>query len=68
MLTEAWTLGSIDYGAGEIRSGFTILALMTNDELLRLVREFTREFDKIQVEELAERLLRTLLRDRRNKC
>src|SRR6516165_7525932 len=32
MLTEAWTLGSIDYGAGQIRTGFTILALATNDE------------------------------------
>ena len=27
MLTEAWLLGSVDYGAGQIRSGFTILAL-----------------------------------------
>jgi len=52
MLTEAWTLGSIDYGAGEVRGGFTILALVTSDELLRLVREVTREFDKIVVESL----------------
>jgi type VI secretion system protein VasG len=52
MFTEAWTLGSIDYAAGQIRSGFTILALVTNDELLRLVREVTREFDMIQVESL----------------
>ena len=28
MLTEAWTIGSIDYGAGQIRSGFAILALV----------------------------------------
>src|SRR5665811_1791419 len=33
MLTEAWTIGSIDFEAGQIRSGFTILALVTNDEL-----------------------------------
>src|SRR5664280_345762 len=52
MFTEAWTLGSIDYAAGQIRSGFTILALVTNDELVRLVREVTREFDMIQVESL----------------
>src|SRR5215469_2371081 len=52
MLTEAWTLGSIDYSAGEIRSGFTILALVTNEELARMVREVTREFEKIQPEGL----------------
>ena len=52
MFTEAWTLGSIDYAAGQIRSGFTILALVTNDELIRLIREVTREFDMIQVESL----------------
>ena len=52
MFTEAWTLGSIDYGAGQIRSGFTILALVTNDELARLVREVSQEFQKIEPEAL----------------
>ena len=33
MMTEAWTVGSIDYGAGQVRSGFTILALVTDEEL-----------------------------------
>ncbi len=28
MLTEAWTIGSIDYDAAQIRTGFTILALV----------------------------------------
>ena len=50
MLTEAWTLGSIDYGAGQVRSGFTILALATNDELVRLMRDVSREFQKVQAE------------------
>jgi type VI secretion system protein VasG len=48
MLLEAWTLGSIDYGAAQVRTGFTILALATNDELVRLMREVSREFQKIQ--------------------
>src|SRR5512136_1986022 len=52
MLTEAWTLGSIDYGAAQIRSGFTILALVANDELARLMRETSREFQKIEAESL----------------
>src|SRR6267142_2159695 len=52
MLTEAWTLGSIDYGAGKIRTGFTVLALVTNEELARLVREVSKEFQKIQADSL----------------
>jgi type VI secretion system protein VasG len=52
MLTEAWTLGSIDYGAGQIRTGFTVLALATNEELARLVREVSKEFQKIQADSL----------------
>ena len=34
MLVSAWTLGSIDFNAGQIRTGFTILALVADDELL----------------------------------
>lgn len=48
MLIEAWTVGSIDYSAGQVRTGYTILALATNDELVRLLREVSREFQKIQ--------------------
>ena len=47
MMTEAWTIGSIDYNAGQVRTGFTILALTTNDELRRLGREISREFQKV---------------------
>src|SRR5581483_10085275 len=52
MLTEAWTIGSIDFGAGQIRTGFTILALVSNDELARIVHEVSREFQKVAVEAL----------------
>jgi type VI secretion system protein VasG len=52
MLIEAWTLGSIDYNAGQVRTGFTILALATNDELVRLMRDVSREFQKIQADAL----------------
>ncbi len=51
-LLEAWTLGSIDYSAAQVRTGFTILALATNDDLSRLMREVSREFPKIQPEVL----------------
>ena len=52
MFTEAWTIGSIDFGSGQIRTGFTILALATETELARLMREVSREFQKIQADAL----------------
>ena len=33
MLTEAWALATIEYDAGSVRTGFTLLALLTNEEL-----------------------------------
>jgi type VI secretion system protein VasG len=52
MLVSAWTFGSIDYNAGQIRTGYTILALVSDDELRRLVRETSREMQKIDAEAL----------------
>src|SRR5580704_2808760 len=54
MMTEAWSLGSIDYGAGQMRTGFTILALATNGELMRLMRDVSREFQKVQADALSK--------------
>ena len=56
MFAEAWTLGSIDYGAGQIRSGFTILALATDEDLARMMREVSREFQKINADSLRKDL------------
>jgi type VI secretion system protein VasG len=56
MLTEAWTLGSIDYGATQVRTGHTILALLADDDLARMVKEISREFTKIPVESLRKDL------------
>jgi type VI secretion system protein VasG len=52
MLKEAWTTGSIDFNAGQIRTGFTILALVADEELSRLMREISKEFQKVQVDAL----------------
>ena len=46
-MTTAWTIGSIDYNAGQVRTGFVILALVTDAELTRLINEVSREFQKI---------------------
>src|SRR6266436_5623894 len=57
MLTEAWLLGSVDYGAGHILSAFTFLALYSNDDLARVVRDVSRELQKIQPDALRQNLV-----------
>jgi type VI secretion system protein VasG len=52
MLKEAWTAGSLEFGAGQVRSGFTILALAGDDDLRRRAVDASRELDKIKAEEL----------------
>lgn len=47
MLTEAWTIGSLSFGSVRVRSGLTILALVSNEQLAREAQEATREFQKI---------------------
>src|ERR1700733_12154100 len=57
MLTTAWTIGSIDFNAGQVRTGFTIIALVSDDELTRLVNDVSREFQKINADALRKDLL-----------
>jgi type VI secretion system protein VasG len=52
MLSEAWTIATIDYDSGQVRTGFCLLALFANDELARLVRDISKELQKINVEGL----------------
>src|SRR5579871_3901549 len=56
MLTEAWTLGSIDFASGQIRSGYVVLALKTNEELSRRI-EFSKELQKINADALKKDFL-----------
>jgi len=53
-LKEAWALGSLNYGASEIRSGFVLLALLATDPLARQMRENSSEWKNISVETLAQ--------------
>ncbi|HEY2234773.1 MAG TPA: type VI secretion system ATPase TssH [Candidatus Angelobacter sp.] len=53
-ITEAWTLGSLNYAAAEVRSGFVLLALLSVDALSRTMRDFSREWEKISVESLSK--------------
>ncbi|HTX40590.1 MAG TPA: type VI secretion system ATPase TssH [Acidobacteriaceae bacterium] len=52
MLTEAWTIATIEYDSGQIRTGFTLLALFSEDELTRLIRDVSKELQLIPAEAL----------------
>jgi len=52
MLTDAWTIASLDFQSERIRPGHTLLALLTNEELSRLVRNISGEIGKISADEL----------------
>src|SRR3974390_2130480 len=56
-LTTAWTIGSIDFNAGQVRTGFTILALASDEELSRLMRDVSKEFQKIKADALRKDLM-----------
>ncbi|MGD0774801.1 MAG: type VI secretion system ATPase TssH, partial [Candidatus Solibacter sp.] len=64
MLREAWTVGSLEFGAGQVRSGAAILALVSDDELSRLVAGVSKEFGKIEPEAL-RKVLPAILADSR---
>ena len=57
MLTTAWTIGSIDFNAGQVRTGFVILALASDEELARMMRDISKEFQKINVDALRKDLM-----------
>ncbi len=57
LVQEAWLLASIDFGAAKVRSGHLLLALLTNEDLARLVREITKEFNHITADALKKKLL-----------
>ncbi|MGA3212001.1 MAG: type VI secretion system ATPase TssH [Terriglobales bacterium] len=54
LFREAWLVGTLSFGAAEIRTGFTILALVSDDELSRYARELSREFQKINADQLTK--------------
>ncbi|MGA7523375.1 MAG: type VI secretion system ATPase TssH [Acidobacteriaceae bacterium] len=57
MLTVAWTIGSIDFGASQVRGAFAVLALVSDEELSRLIHEVSSELRKINPDTLRRDLL-----------
>jgi type VI secretion system protein VasG len=65
MFTEAWSIGSLEFGSvGQIRSGYLILALVSDDELMRIVQGIGKELQKIEPESL-KKILPAILADSR---
>lgn len=57
LIEEAWLLASIEYGASRVRSGHLLLALLTNEDLARLAREISKEFELLAPESLRKSFL-----------
>jgi type VI secretion system protein VasG len=50
LLTEAWTVATIEYDAAQIRTGFVLLALLQSDDLSRMIRDVSKELQLVPVE------------------
>jgi type VI secretion system protein VasG len=51
-LTDAWTLGSLDFGESSVRSGHFILALLTKEERRRIAWDISAELQRLPAENL----------------
>lgn len=50
VLSEAWLLGSVEYGAPRVRTGHCMLALVSVPELSRMAYEISAELEKVVTE------------------
>lgn len=56
VLTDAWTLATIDYGSGQIRTGHLLISLMSNESIRRAVLGASRQLEKLNIEALRKDL------------
>ena len=54
MLSEAWSAASLDFDSGNVRTGYCIIALTQNEELIRLMGDVSKEFKKIDAKSLKD--------------
>ncbi|POA17576.1 type VI secretion system ATPase TssH [Pseudomonas sp. FW300-N1A1] len=52
MIEQAWLLASIEFGQGQIRTGYLVQALLDDDELRRVVVASAPELEKINADDL----------------
>jgi type VI secretion system protein VasG len=56
LVREAWLLASIEMNAPQIRTGHILCALLSDENLARVAREASREFEKISPDSLRREL------------
>jgi type VI secretion system protein VasG len=56
LISNAWTIASVEFGANRIRSGHVLLALVSDEDMASLAREGSGEFRRISAEDLRRRL------------
>ena len=54
MLEDAWSTASLDFDNGNVRTGYCIIALTQNEELIRLMSDVAKEFKKIDPKSLKD--------------
>ena len=52
ILVDGWAFGSIDFHAGEVRSGFAVLAAAQNDEISRTLARICPDWSDLNAESL----------------
>jgi type VI secretion system protein VasG len=57
LLSEAWSVGSVEYSASQIRSGFILTALLGSDSLSHFATASCPELQRISIESLRNDLL-----------
>lgn len=55
-IEKAWLIASVDYNAGQVRSGHMLIALLESESLARIAREMSKEFSAISLESLKKDL------------
>jgi type VI secretion system protein VasG len=58
LIRESWVVASIEFGAPQVRSGHLLLALLSDESLVRVANEASREFEKISHASLRKELVR----------
>jgi type VI secretion system protein VasG len=57
LLSESWSVGSVEYNASQIRSAFILTALLASDSLSHFATTSCPELQKISIEQLRSGLL-----------
>lgn len=52
LVREAWVLGSIEFNAGQARSGHLLMALLNDRSLVQIAQQISPEFNRISAEKL----------------